>query len=182
MIKESLKHANIEYKAIITLMASSGMGACQIRNLKYGDFIFALRDYLKLKKNNEFDVEEICDQLAECENCVGTWKVIRCKTQNEYVTFSTPESISYILDYLKERVRIDDAPKSMEEYLFRSVVNPRNPERQILERAFMKYFQRLNMKMQLGKNKTQPKYGFFTSHQLRRFFATTLDGVIPHYV
>lgn len=180
IIRESLKHANKKYRAIILLMASSGMGASEVRNLKYGDFIFAVKDYLKLKRNDQYNVDEIIEQLKDCENCIGVWKIIRVKTQNEYVTFSTPESIFYVLDYLKERVRIGDPPESIDQFLFRSAEHPQNQDRQLKERAFMKYFERLNKKMQLGKNKTQPKYAFFTSHQLRRFFATTLDGVIPH--
>ena len=179
-IQESLKHANKKYRSIIVLMASSGMGASEIRNLKYGDFLFAVKDYIKMRKTDQYNVDNLIEQLKDCEGCIGIWKVIRVKTRNEYITFSTPESIHYILDYLKERVRIDDPPTSTDEYLFRSAKHSNNPERQVKERAFMKYFERLNKKMQLGQNKTQPKYAFFTSHQFRRFFATTLDGVIRH--
>ena len=180
IIRESLKHSNKMYRAIITLMASSGMGASEIRSLKYNHFLFAIRDYVKLDKGDEFNVDNIINQLKDCENCIGIWKVIRIKKNNEYVTFSTPESIHYILDYLKERVRTGDPPKSLNEYLFRGKKHKKNPEREVKESAFMKYFQRLNETMQLGNNKTQAKYAFFTSHQLRRFFATTLDGIIPH--
>lgn len=179
-IRESLKHANKMYRAVITLMASSGMGASEIRSLKYNNFLFAVREYIRLDKGDEFNVNSIINQLKECENCIGVWKIVRIKNGNEYVTFSTPESIHYILDYLKERIRNNDPPKSLNEYLFRGKKHKKNPEREVKENAFMKYFQRLNETMQLGNNKTQPKYAFFTSHQLRRYFATTLDGIIPH--
>ncbi len=177
-IKETLKYSNKKYRAIITLQASSGMRKSEIQNLKYKNFLFAIKDYIKVNNiSNKYDIESIKEQLKNCEECIPTWKIFSGKTQTEYITFCTPECFNYILIYLEQRQNGPNPITSEEDYLFAGLPKINNPTGKISDSAYFKYFQRLNNELDLGKNKNQKKYGFLTSHQLRRFFATTLDGV-----
>lgn len=176
-IREALKYASKKYRAIITLQASSGMRKAEVRNLTYKDFLFAIQDYVKINDRHKFDIKWIKEQLNDREDIIPAWKPFSSKTQTEYITFCTPECLKYIFIYLDHRQNSKNPIKSEDDYLFAGIPRKNNPNGQISDQTYMKYFQRLNKELNLGKNKNQAKHGFFTSHQLRRFFATTLDGV-----
>lgn len=177
-IKEALKYSNKKYRAIISLQASSGMRKAEIRNLKYYDFLFSIRDYVKLDEKHKYNIKWIRTQLNGCKDCIPAWKVFSSKTETEYVTFCTLECLNYILDSLEQRQEGKNPITSEDDYLFGGIKRKNNLTGQISDEAYMKYFQRLNKELNAGKNKNQPKHRFFTSHQLRRYFATTLDEVI----
>lgn len=176
-IKEALKYSNKKYRAIITLQASSGMRKAEIQNLKYKDFLFAIKDHVLLEKEHIYDIKWIKKQLNDSKNCIPTWKIFSGKTQTEYITFCTQESLNYILVYLEQRQNGKNPITSENDYLFGGIIRKNNSKGRISDNAYFKYFQRLNQELNLGKNRNQPKHRFFTSHQLRRFFATTLDEV-----
>jgi integrase len=99
-------------------MLSSGMGAAEVKNLTYGDFLKGILEYIELNKSNYFDIELIYDKLKNQNNLIGTWKIHRVKTGKPYYTFNSPESTDAILEYLSERQRHNIAPKSEEDPLF----------------------------------------------------------------
>lgn len=160
-IEKALKHCKFKYKAIILLMSSSGMGSGEIRNLKFEDFLDAINEFLD---HEEMDVTKIAEMLNNKENIIATWNVQRQKQGNNYYTFSSPESIKAIIDYLIERQKkTGTIPK--EEPLFE------NFGKKISEDSFSKNFQRINDAAEFGMAGRQR---YFKSHSLRKYFASTL--------
>ena len=161
-IKKALKYANLKYKAIILLMMSSGMGSAEMRNL-------TIKDYIDAHKITNFDLkdkDQLISLLRKKENEVPTWSIRRIKTGMPYVTFSSPESCNAINDYIEDRV-IEYPYENENDYLFESNGH------QIHPRVNAVYFSRLNDSVGFGKYGNQR---FFRSHNLRKFFASTLKN------
>ena len=165
IIAEVLKYANIRNRAIIILMASSGMGSAEIRNLKYKDFLSAIDEAITdFTTDEKLNVSKIKAVMKD-KRVFGTWEIVRQKTSIPYITFSTPESIQAIIDYLVSLNQCNDPKKSTEDYLF-SI----NGE-QMKANTLTQVFQNLNDRCGLGKTSYQR---LFTSHNMRKFMANTL--------
>ncbi|MFZ0441670.1 MAG: hypothetical protein WAL81_03465 [Methanobacterium sp.] len=78
------------------------------------------------------------------------WKLSRIKTGTPIITFSTPESLTAILEYLKI-----DPPITFESPLFRS---NKIKDMAISDGGFDKYFHMLNDKCGFGKPNLQAKF------------------------
>jgi integrase len=165
-INKALKHANFKYKAIILLMAESGMGSAEIRSLTINDFLKASEISVK----DPFTLYETVD-LGELKHSkILTWKIKRIKTDKPYFTFSGPDSYQAISDYL--HMRNQKHPITRNQYLFGKNDKP------LVKRTFERYFMDLNDKCNFG---FQGRQRFFTSHKLRKYFATTLEASrMPH--
>jgi integrase len=164
-IKLALKIANTKYKAIILLMISSGMRSSDIRSLKYSDLLTSLKDYVKLPEKNQLNIDVLINTLPSNESnlIVPTWKFISQKTNQPTITFSTPESLDAILYYLKT-----EPPKTIDEPLFHSNLYKNKP---ISRRGITQYFAKINRNCAF---ESRGRQGYFKSHNLRKFFATTL--------
>ena len=163
-IREILNICNLKYKAIITLGFSSGLGASEILSLTYQDFLDAISNYVKTPMNAPVDIGVLKSKLTENNDLkVATWYVTRKKTKYNYTSFSTSESINYILDYLTQ-----SPPKDNDSNLFRTARNQNIP---LEYNAFKNYFARLNDELKYG---TVGRQRFFHSHVLRSLFASTL--------
>ena len=155
-----MKHCNPKYRAIISLMLSSGMGASEVLSLTYSDFLKSIETYL----NGSTDIGVIPDILGRNDTLIiGTWYVTRKKTSMDYVTFSSPESIEYIIEYL-----LSSPVKNKNNNLFRTARHQQTP---LTYNAFKNYFARLNEVCNFGRYGRQ---NFFRSHSLRKLFASTL--------
>lgn len=166
-IKKALKHSNIKYRAIILLMSSSGMGSAEMRHLNWHHFLNAISDYIHLVGKEQFDIPYITEKLRESRNLILTWNIHRYKTGHPYTTFSTPEANLAILDYLDHRYAENKPIKKIEDPLFLS------GNTRISRWSTQKYFVYLNDTCQFGRS---GKNRFFTSHKLRKFFASTLNS------
>ncbi len=166
-ITYTLQFTNPKYKAIILLMASSGMGRSEILSLKINDFLKSIAAGYKLINIKQFDIDELINLKEKItknnELIIPTWNITRKKTNTPYTTFSSPESVAAIIEYLRL-----SPPKNIEDSLFRST---RNPDKPITENGFSTYFYRLNERAGFGKPNHQ---NFFRSHNLRKFFTTVL--------
>jgi integrase len=161
-IRYALTLANLKYRAIILLMSSSGMGMSEIISLTYQNFLDAISEYVEMSLNAPVDVGELTSILqGNNQLIIGTWNIQRIKTEMAYVTFSSPESIEAILKYLKS-----DPPQKLDDPLFRTGIKPTRHE------TFCVYFQRLNKRCGFGKPDRQ---AYFRSHNLRKYFATTIS-------
>lgn len=162
----AIKHCvTLRDKAILLLQLSSGMGAAEVRNLKYYHFYNALKEYINLHESDIFDISKIKHQTKEISDLVGIWQVVRYKTGMPYITFSSPEATHAIIDYLIER-NIQKSIVSLEEPLF--IANGK----QISEHAFSFIYRRINQRANFGnRNKNRD---FLTSHIPRKMFATTM--------
>lgn len=166
-VKEALKHCSLRNKAIVLIHFSSGMGASEVRHLTYKDFLNSVDEYLDLEKRDKLDVKKVAHQLKGRDDLIGTWKIRRYKTGMPYITFNSPESTRAILDYLLERERQNKKLKNLDDYLFVNAYNA-----QISEEGHLLIFQRINDKAEFGYRENNRR--FFTSHQLRAMFQSTL--------
>lgn len=155
-IKIILNNCNKKYQAIICTMASSGMGRAEIQHLKIKDFFLAIN-----YKGNVEGINSILDNKDI--NHVALWKVFRIKTNMPYVTFSSPESIKLIVEYLQASERRNI---KIEDPLFTSI-----GKRALTNPAFEGMFTTINRRCGFGKT---GYHHYFSSHKLRKFFATTL--------
>ena len=163
-IQKAIKFSNKKYKSIILLMASSGMGSAEIRSLKFADFLIAIEGYTKFPLKPPYDVQDIRSSIPDNEHVVPNWNIKRIKTGEQYYTYSSPESVNAILDYLehqeakKKKVNNPDGP------LFIG----KSPEKVLDERSFNSAFRKIND--DAGFERVGSKR-YFTSHELRRFFS-----------
>lgn len=163
-IKKALPYANLKYKSIILLMASSGMGSAEVRNLTYGNFLEAIKEYYKPNKKEQFDITQISENLENKSNIIPTWRINRYKTGMPFITFSTPESTETLLNYMNYRVKKYPFT-SLDDWIFLS------DGKQTTDKSFASYFNRLNEKA--GFEKLEHSV-FFHSHALRKFFGSKL--------
>jgi integrase len=164
-IKKALKISNVKYRAIILLMSSSGMGSAEVRSLTYKIFLNAISEYYEPPKTEQFNIPLIVEKLRNNDNLILTWQIVRQKTGKPYTTFSTPEATQSLLDYLEERNRENKPIRKIDDPLFLS------GSTELDRSAMLKYFAELNDTCNFGYS---GKNRFFTSHKLRKFFASTL--------
>jgi integrase len=162
-IRTAIEYANPKYQAIITLMASSGMGSSEIRNLKVNDLLKALNIPIKKIEKALFDIRELIDLVDG--STIPTWQISRVKTGKPYFTFSTPESLKYILRFLELY-----PPESVDDYLFPAA----QYGGKLGESGFAKYFKKINEKCGFPMNGSQI---FFRSQSLPKYFETILMQV-----
>jgi site-specific recombinase XerD len=166
-IIQALKHTSIRNRAMVLLMSSSGMGSGEIRSLTYNHFIQAINDVLSdLTEEEKLDIFKVQSRVKG-KDIIGVWDVIRYKTKTPYITFSTPESIHALVEYLIDNQRNNNPIKSKDDYLF--AVNGKPME----ENTLHQIFKSINDKCGFGKQGYQR---FFRSHAMRKFMGTSLFG------
>jgi integrase len=168
-IKKALKYSNQKYKAIILLMVSSGMGSSEIRNLTFKDFLISLEEYIKIPLKEPYTAEDIRNNLPVNKNIIPTWHIQRIKTGKYYYTFSSPESVEAILDYMEYREVRNKPVIGLVEPLFIG----RNPGDLLNKYTMTSAFQKINDDAGFGKVENKR---YFTSHELRKFFSEQLFG------
>lgn len=158
MIRNALDlTGNVKEKAIILLLATSGMRSKDLKLLKVQDFIDATTEY-----HDKTNIKEVLNQLKEQENIVPCWNFYNKKKGVETITFNTPECTNYIISYLNQRKNLRN-----DDYLFISRINE-----PFMKNGIQRIFIKLNTKMNLGK--LPNKYHIFRAHRLRTFFNNTL--------
>ncbi|MDP3623816.1 MAG: site-specific integrase [Methanobacteriaceae archaeon] len=174
-IKKAVDIANIKYKTIILLMASSGLGSSEVRSITLKDFALATQDYHDIDLNEEFNLTELIKQLKKHRSIIPTWHIERIKTGNKYYTFSSPESTEAIINYLTmERNQQLLVPTNLHDYLFPGKKGKYDKQN------FPQKFSEINDKYGWG---WKGRRRFFHPHSLRMFFATTLEASrMPHLI
>ena len=169
-IKKALGFANLKYKAIILLMSSSGMGAAEVTHLTFKDFLKSLALEIGEKELiNIGELDTLLTKKSEYE-LIPTWKIKRYKTRMPYFTFSSPESTHAIINYLHQRDYKGTYPKRQDDILF---MNYNDGKYNLIKNNILgTEFRRINDKCGFG---SQGRLRFFRSHNLRKFFATTLQ-------
>jgi integrase len=157
-IKLAVENSNTKYKAIILLMASSGMGAAEITSLKVRNFYESLDIPIETDVTGNLHIHRPSDLLPK--NPVPAWHIKRVKINMEYYTFSSPESVDYIIRYLQSRQDLKP-----DEFLFPA--KGLDSDKQLKSQGLARYFSTLNNRCRFSK-------GFFHSHALRKYFASQL--------
>jgi Site-specific recombinase XerD len=173
-IKKFLNHCNSCYRAIITLGLSSGMGRSEIASLTFKH----LYDALELDFYPE-TLQGIIKEINTKENFIPTWNIKRIKTGNQYFTFSSPENLDCIIDYLDELLFKHPKYKPQpEDTLFRTLrINTPLTPKSISVTIF-----KINRANGFRKKTINNSYVLHI-HTLRKYFATTLEkNKVPHLV
>ena len=164
-IRKAVKYCNLRDKAIILLQFSSGLGGAEVRNLTYGQFYIAIKEYITYNKDEIFDIDRIYHQIKNKYDIIGIWDSKRLVTDFDYLTFNSSESNKAIIDYLIERNNKKPIT-SFNEPLFVANGN------KIGEHALSAIYRRINKKACLGLRKEKRK--FLTSNIPRKMFRTAL--------
>ncbi len=170
-IGEILKFCNPLEKALILVGATSGLSAADICELRISDFTKGL----------------------DPETGVTTISIVRRKTDYDFTTFLTPEATEAVRGYLKYRSRevgsnnnirrkkqlLKQRVTTDEGFLFIAqsvpnsyLVTSEENLRQLSEGSLQEIYRRLNERAQ--KNSPKGEYNIIRSHNLRRFFNSTL--------
>ena len=166
-IRLALQFANLKYRAIILLFSSSGMGVAELLSIKYHDLLNSLKEYITIPQNTYIDIEELIHlikvQKEKNPIIIPTWQLTRKKTRKPFISFSTPESLDILLEYLKS-----DPPQKLETPLIRGY----DPNKPLNRRALFKHLERINDKCEFGKPHRQIK---IRSHAIgRKYFTNVL--------
>ena len=156
MMIYALRVGNSRTRALVSLLASSGIRVSDLCELTVQDFMTACNEYSRCSDVRGFMVE----LLNSNKLIVPTWRIPNKKTGTSYVTFSSDEASRYLAEYLLECLR-------------RDLILPGDKLFGIAPASMSRYFKRLNDRLDFGRLKTRCR---FHPHALRRFFATTLTN------
>lgn len=172
-LQEAVKKSHALGKAVILVGISSGLSSNDIRNLKVSDF----------KKG------------YDPETKITTLKLRRGKTSVDFITFLSPEASKAVWDYLdfrnnrvvkrqglkRERQLENQKVLSDDDYLFinkrvqKTYLESGNDEDRKLKRnTFMEIYRAISDVCSLSSEKG--KYNVIRSHNLRRYFFSTLTN------
>lgn len=102
---------------MVLLGISSGMGRAEISSLTFKHLYKAA--YLETYPE---DIPDLIEKLKEKGNFIPLWHVKRVKTGHHYYTFSSPESMEYLIHYLgKLHYKFSDFRPKPEDYLIRGL-------------------------------------------------------------
>jgi len=159
---------NVQYEALFTFMASTAMNYADASSITVKELIRAVNYYFKLSEIEETEVNsleglyEISEKYPEI---IPVWRMWRIKTDQQHITYSSPESLHNILFYMTSH-----PPENLEVPLFRA----RGKQTRLGYEAVRVYLLRQNKN--LGwKGKQVGNYSYVTSKSFRVFFANELD-------
>ena len=147
-----LENVNAKFAAIILFMTSSGCARHETLSLRIKDYIKATEMY-----HNETDIYRVIKVLDESdEDIIPRFKLKRQKTNKYYYTFSSPESVRAINNYLlNHRENLKPGDK-----LFK------------IRKSYLPYaLNKLNDDLGLGY---AGSYGRLRSHMFRKFHGSML--------
>lgn len=153
-IQKVIEKVPLDFKALILFMSSSGTAKAETLSLTVQDFIEATKEH-----HTNGSVTKILLELAQQENIVPTWYIKRKKTNKFYYTFSSPESTTALINYLRKR----------------NNTNTINPEEKIFlftSSNVNKKFETINDDFGWG---FKGKYRYFRSHALRKYHASNIQ-------
>ena len=151
-IRRTLELCTPVLKSLILFQTSSGSAKAEALNLTIQDFIDSVSNY-----TDATELKQVLNDLdGKC--IIPKFKIKRQKINEYYYTFCSPECTQQIVDYLKMR-RV----KSLDEQLFK------------ISDVYYKQML-IQMNTQLGLGKCSDGFNKLRSHQLRKYFATSLDN------
>lgn len=170
-IRKLIGAASIRERALIYLMAMSGMGQQEARDLTIKKFLSSASSAINKDLKT---VEDLFQNENEVLNEVLTLEIKRKKVNYRHHTFIPPEVSREIIGYLKERcygtnekIRVDN----INEPIF---VN--NKGNQLSEDSIVADFRRTGQ--DAGFQKEKGAYSYWRSHALRKYFISTIINKI----
>lgn len=165
---------NVQYEALFTFMASSAMNYADATSITVNELIRAVNYYFKISDIEETPINSLEGLYETCEKhpeIIPVWRMWRIKTDQQHITFSSPESLHNILFYLGKY-----PPENLDLPLFRA----RGKNSVLGYEAVRAYLLRQNRN--LGwQDKRVGNYSYITSKSFRVFFANELDDADLDY-
>lgn len=180
-IKLMIDDSKVREKAIIYLMAMTGMSQAEVRHLTIKKILDAASEALDKKIET---VEDLIEYEKELNDVVLSLLITREKVKYRYHSFIPPEVTKFIILYLKERlydrnekIRISDVRKEL-------FVNYSG--KKLTKHSVSGNFNRLGKKLGFTASE-KGAYGFWRSHGLRKYFISTIinetgDHVLADYL
>lgn len=171
---------SIRDKAIVSFFATTGLRSSDVRSLTIGDLVDACGIYFE--NGEEKTIENLLSKNPE--EIYPCWDIIPKKTSKKSqlcVTFNTPETSTYIWQYLNNRIEYNIRKGRNEKLEHDYPIFATSTYKELKSTTIEQLFQRLNK--QLGdKMDKNGKYRRFRSHSLRKLFSTTCRRNITQVV
>ena len=128
---------------------------------------------------DSYNINELIDDLKSKSEKIPFWDVIRIETTNNYFTFSSPESIVSIINYLEDLNRLHNRKyKTDIEITPKTKLFLNNRFKSVDENLITINYRRLNAK---AGYKRSDGSNYIRPHVLRKVFASTLErNKMPH--
>ena len=154
-------------RALIYIMALSGMAQAEARRLTIRQFMDAVGEVIDKEINS---MEELFAEEKKLEEHILTIHLVRKKVNYRYITFIPPEASMQIISYLKERmygrnqnIRITD---------YESPIFVKINGEHIDRDCIVTNFRRIGL--EAGFKKKKGAYSFWRAHGLRKYFISTI--------
>jgi len=154
-------------KALIYLMALSGMAQAEARRLTVRKFLEAAGDAIGCELET---VEDLFNARDELMDEIITLDIVRKKVNYRYMTFIPPEATREIINYLRERMYGRNEKIRIRDYdgaLFVKV-NGEDIDRDVIVTNFRR------IGLEAGFKKKDGAYSFWRAHALRKYFISTI--------
>ena len=155
-IQKAILTSRPKMKAIITFIASSGLRRSDVARLTIQDFINATHEYHQNKYQDLSELLELLD--TDKQVIVPTWNLTDQKTGTPHITYSSNESTYYIVEYIKDRLKMQK-------------LSPTDTLFGVQPNTITHNFQKINKRLGYGEKEGR---AHFHPHALRKYFATTL--------
>ncbi len=170
-IIRALGFANVKYSAMIVLLASTGMRIGDLKALTLGNFVDSISEYIQIEVSDLADIDNVIKKLPKVIGPL-TWTIWNQKNKKIYTTFSTPESLKYILEFLHHK-----PPKDPESD---TILFGNQRGNIITQPSIHGYFARINELCKFPD--TNQKYIYFRPHNLRKWFGNQLKKTELGYI
>lgn len=179
-IQKMINVANTRDKALIYLLALSGMAGQEARNLTVKQFLQAADETITEEINS---IDALFEHEERVLEEILTLTIVRQKVKYRYQTFIPPEASKAIITYLKERKHNRNEKKhivNIEDPLF--VTNSGQPMSRTGVGNAIKRVGKL-----AGFKSAEGSYCFWRPHGLRKYFITTIidntrDHILADYL
>jgi len=174
-IKKLSDIANTRDRAIIYLMALSGMSQREVRDLTLKKFFESIVQALNININS---INELFMYEEATNDVIIMLEITRTKVHYRYHTFIPPEATRTILTYLNERIHGENEKikiKGLEGPLFVKI-NGESMTMKTVTNVFIKLGQRAGFKHEFGA------YRSWRSHGLRKYFISTIINSLGDHI
>ena len=149
-LSEAIRISQLDMRAVILFMSSSGTAKAETLSLTVEDFIDATDPY-----HEGDNLSDILSELSCKSDVIPTFYLKRIKTDKYYYTFCSSEATSAIVAYLQSRMNLKPSDSLFD----------------FTDSQLTKNFQKINDKLDWG---FVGHYRFFRSHTLRKFHASNI--------
>ncbi|KAF5031755.1 hypothetical protein DSECCO2_624450 [anaerobic digester metagenome] len=166
-LRRLISVSNSRYRALFSFMSSSAMNYSDATSISVRELILAVNYFFKITKQETRvnDLDGLYELRKKKVQIIPVWRMWRIKTSKMHITFSSSESLNFILDYFKEH-----PPLYEEVPIFRT----HRTQETMKYNSVNKYLAEKNKK--LGWNsKRIGTYHYVTSKTFRTFFANEME-------